>query len=321
MTSTTVEASADEQLICPLCDYDLRGLVDPRCPECGYAFTWDELRDPTRRLHPYLFEHHPERNIWSFRKTLLGSLLPRRFWRTLFPTQPSFPRRLACYGFLVAAVVVVPFCLLVVERVYRMDQAMRAQRALHTRTMTPQFAADLQAQYGSVQAWMDQSMPLFPSPQYFRFRNITGWWDLGGYFQVAAFVLLWPWMTFASLLIFRASMRRARVRPVHVLRCVIYTADAAVVAALLVGAFWYFSDAWFPRTWFWSGVWWSYGSDGAAPIAIGVIFVILTYRLWIAYRRYLRFEHALATAIASQVMIALLTVKLMADLYSASWGR
>jgi hypothetical protein len=49
--------------------------------------------------------------------------------------------------------------------------------------------------------------------------------------------------------------------------------------------------------------------------------MILTYRLWIAYRRYLRFEHALATAIASQLMIALLTLKLIADFYSATrWG-
>ena len=32
------------------------------------------------------------------------SLLPRRFWRTLFPTQPSFPRRLLLYWLLVAAI-------------------------------------------------------------------------------------------------------------------------------------------------------------------------------------------------------------------------
>src|SRR5687768_18521450 len=36
----------DEVPHCPLCDYDLRGLAEPRCPECGYRFTWEELRDP-----------------------------------------------------------------------------------------------------------------------------------------------------------------------------------------------------------------------------------------------------------------------------------
>jgi hypothetical protein len=80
-----------------LCEYDLRGLTEPRCPECGYRFEWDELRDPRRRFHPYLFEHHPNRNAWSFFHTLVGGLAPRRFWSTLYPTQPSRPHRLVAY--------------------------------------------------------------------------------------------------------------------------------------------------------------------------------------------------------------------------------
>jgi hypothetical protein len=32
---------------------------------------------------------------------------------------------------------------------------------------------------------------------------------------------------------------------------------------------------------------------------------VVTYRLWTAYRLYMRFPHALATAIASQVIVAL----------------
>jgi len=87
----------DEEIHCPLCEYNLRGLIEPRCPECGYRFTWPELLDPTRRLHPYLFEHHPERNLWSFWKTALGGLRPWRFWRSLNPVQPSSPRRLIVY--------------------------------------------------------------------------------------------------------------------------------------------------------------------------------------------------------------------------------
>jgi hypothetical protein len=168
---------------------------------------------------------------------------------------------------------------------------------------------------------MDQFMPVFPSEPYFRFTNISGWWQLGGYFQVMAFALLWPWMTFVSLLVFRASMRRARVRPAHVLRCVIYAADAAVLAALLIGLLWFYYDSWFARGWYWSGAWWSLGNNYAVSIALGIMFALLTYRLWIAYRRYLRFDHALATAVASQLMIALLTVKLMADFFTSSWGR
>ena len=87
-----------EEVRCPLCGYQLRGLVEPRCPECGYTFSWPELTDPTRRRHPFLFEHHPNRNLWSFRRTLWAGLRPGRFWRSLSPAQPSFPRRLAAYG-------------------------------------------------------------------------------------------------------------------------------------------------------------------------------------------------------------------------------
>ena len=48
-----------EDIFCPLCEYNLRGLIEPRCLECGYRFEWPDLLDPRRRLHPYLFEHHP----------------------------------------------------------------------------------------------------------------------------------------------------------------------------------------------------------------------------------------------------------------------
>ena len=64
-------AGRDADLRCPLCDYDLRGLVDPRCPECGYgAESWELLRERIRTSHPWLYEHHPERGAWSFVRTL-----------------------------------------------------------------------------------------------------------------------------------------------------------------------------------------------------------------------------------------------------------
>lgn len=35
---------ADSGLRCPECEYNLTGLTDPRCPECGTTFDWDEVR-------------------------------------------------------------------------------------------------------------------------------------------------------------------------------------------------------------------------------------------------------------------------------------
>src|SRR5436189_4802405 len=90
-------ATLKQDLLCPLCAYNLRGLIDPLCPECGYRFEWRILLDETLRLHPYLFEHHPERPISAFTETLLGSARPRRFWSMLRPQQKTSVRRLLLY--------------------------------------------------------------------------------------------------------------------------------------------------------------------------------------------------------------------------------
>src|SRR3954452_18142580 len=65
---------------CPLCDYNLRGLAEPRCPECGYASTWQHRAGARPSRHPYLFEHRP--TPIGFARTLAAGLLPRHFGRT-----------------------------------------------------------------------------------------------------------------------------------------------------------------------------------------------------------------------------------------------
>ena len=37
---------------CPECDYDLRGLTEPRCPECGKAFSSREVAEYADRRWP-----------------------------------------------------------------------------------------------------------------------------------------------------------------------------------------------------------------------------------------------------------------------------
>lgn len=33
----------DEDVTCPKCEYNLRGLTLPRCPECGFTFEWSDV--------------------------------------------------------------------------------------------------------------------------------------------------------------------------------------------------------------------------------------------------------------------------------------
>ena len=43
-------AGLDEDLPCPKCGYNLRGLTVPRCPECGFRFEWSDV--PRLRTPP-----------------------------------------------------------------------------------------------------------------------------------------------------------------------------------------------------------------------------------------------------------------------------
>src|SRR5437667_5705710 len=98
-----------DALVCPLCTYSLRGLSaerEPRCPECGYSFQWEELLRSRQLAHPYLFEHHPRRNVWSFLRTVFAGLRPERFWSSLNAGHEIRPRRLVTYWVLVSLVTV-----------------------------------------------------------------------------------------------------------------------------------------------------------------------------------------------------------------------
>src|SRR5206468_900133 len=70
------ENSAQE-IICPLCEYNLRGLSEPRCPECGYRFQWAELHSGQRgSLSPRRLYSHSGQMI-SCEYNLRGLSEPR----------------------------------------------------------------------------------------------------------------------------------------------------------------------------------------------------------------------------------------------------
>jgi hypothetical protein len=265
-TSTVITApdwnAITERVACPLCDYELRGIAEPRCPECGYKFAWDELLDPARRLHPYLYEHHPERSAWSFWRTVRGGMRPGRFWRSLQPTQPSVPRRLVRYWGACVALAAVPLVGFVLWTWYD-------RYAMTT---------------GQLQAAANTAIG----------QDGAGAALLAG----VLFFLGWPWLSFLALNVFFESMFRARLRSAHVLRCVVYAGDVAVLYAAVaaVGVTVVASARLRP-----------YDDTRAAVVLIplAACYLVACWRLVAAYRHYMRFDRPGAAILASQV-IALL---------------
>ncbi len=221
-------SSIQGDIHCPFCRYNLHGIGEPRCPECGYTFGWPDLLDPTRRLHPYLFEHHPERNLWSFWRTATGALLPRRFWRAVQPESVR-PRRLILYW-----VLTVIACYACLQLAIVVDTVLHA----HAHMMYVPFyrgavlVGKLQVtspdpRFGPVGSPItDPKLLQQYLDQYFSTRlnwERVKWmgrvYAEGWLASHAGLVpLLWPWLMFASLMVFQwlqGGSRRLSQEPLH----------------------------------------------------------------------------------------------------------
>lgn len=296
-----------EDILCPLCEYNLRSLSEARCPECGYRFTWPEVLDPQRRLHRYLFEHHPERNVWAFRKTVTGQWLPQRFWRTLHPVQSVNVRRLRWYWLVVALVyflcvagIGVTAFVIEVHNLAVFNAKTKAMYLSQAKQGQSPFLMGYRT-YDELKAALETIYPTQPRAL---LRRAVSYHDLTNVL-IPALPLAWPWLTMGALLVFRWSMQRARIRPWHVLRCVVYSSDAI----------------------FWAGpinlglylAWIMLVPSWADPFAYQAVIVLnmaialhMLYRLVTAYQLYLRFDHPILTILASQVIVGLAMVKLVA---------
>jgi hypothetical protein len=282
---------------CPLCLYNLRGLIEPRCPECGYEFEWAELLDPQHQKHRYLFEHHPRRNLWSFWRTLIGGLRARRFWSELKPTHTVRPRRLLVYWILCS-------CFVLLTPVVEIGQiAMRS--AIFNADARKTFPTGRRGQYTpqTRQRYLDRYYPMPPDPRFFQ----TVAMSIGGplFIQIGlnvAMVLVWPWLTFAALMIFQISMQRRGVRPAHVLRCVIYSADANTWYFLLTLAATVVTTLYVTLR---SGNTSFVFSQALSEGLLLLLWVVRLDRLSTAYKRYLHFDHPFWTTLASQVIVVL----------------
>lgn len=300
-----------EDIACPLCDYNLRGLREPRCPECGFRFQWPDLLDPARRKHPFLFEHHPEQNIRSFAKTLVASVRPKRFWTTLHPAQPSRPRRLLFYWAVPAIPFLLSALLLMASMAFSALRQNRANLAWETAYYNSPARAAQKARlvrlYGSFQAYLNQ---YYGGASFWaELRDVAKQGELIRLFAAVGVITFgWPWLTLLALLVFRMSMRRVRVRTDHVIRCVIYSAGPAmwgmscVIAASGLVRFGLIAAG--------------QQSSMIVVVAICILGVSAAFchacvSLRRAYRDYLKFDWPGATVVASQVIVMLLVMNVI----------
>jgi hypothetical protein len=308
-------SSFQAEIHCPLCEYNLRGLTEPRCPECGFAFDWNELLNSELHRHPYLFEHQTKRKLRSFWKTYWRNALPGRFWREVSPVQTVFPGRLLIYWLIANSfalmLLIVPLVLSAVDTA----RSNAASRALWTPLVGgvnytysgPSPSWNLQpsgtrfrrsAVAGISAAQLNKNFPPTLSLEFVRQVWNSSPWD--GTFGLAILLLvLWPWLTLLSLLFcFQISMKRAKIKDSHILRCVIYGCDFGFLAiAFLI----------FLRM---------HGARHDVILYALSAYAILTlYRLTFAYKRYLRFHLPFFTILASQVIVILFVLTALVSVF------
>ncbi len=289
-------STIDWDVHCPLCGYNLRGLNVPRCPECGYRFAWKEVLDPNRREHPYLFEHHPGRNFWSFRKTVRGAMRAKRFWTSLHPVMPSRPGRLL--GYWLATLLC--FAGVAILTLFPRSISELAWNLIEGRQASPFSLFRGLWGWGRPPAVFVPGATRLPSVIWEFLASLT--WECNRVeellWMTAMLLFVWPLLTLAALKAFRWSMRRARVNKVHVRRCVLYSFDMIPPALtmllallLLIGQV-------------------TSGSNTGwhEPFLLCLPFLSVVFcarRLYCAYAHCLRFDHPFLTVLTSQIMVLL----------------
>lgn len=268
-------------IACPLCEYNLRGLSEPRCPECGYQFVWAELIDATQGVHPYLFEVQRGRSVWSFWKTLAGGLRPRRFWKTLKPAHRGNLRRLFLYW--------------LIALLFGFAAAAALDRIMATTRQSQAFYYNAYASNGRPRIQAPSLDSVILEADFLSVRL-----DVEQVaFVYAGTILIWPLGTFLMLLIFQQSMARARIRIHHLLRCVIYSADIAIWASLFcIGAMLVYAVLAVTH-------WHAFSALEVYLYVCAAFVAIFCIRLWIAFRTYLQMDRPILTVLATQILVAL----------------
>jgi hypothetical protein len=208
----------------------------------------------------------------------------------------SRPRRLVAYHLVFVLAVLLSAAALMGVWSHYWNETNRAARAYYTKTPSAAYVSPPT----TMAQWLDSAFPLLPS------RNALAQFTRNPLIRstllTVLLVVAWPWLSAAGLLIFQISMRRRRIRAVHMVRCVVYSADVTILFALALAAAAGVeaNDLLVGRR----------GSNAptAALLVSFVVVPLFAYRLWVAVKRYLRFDRPFATVLAVQVIVGLIAL-------------
>lgn len=266
-----IRIAAADALNCPLCGYDLRGLPENRCPECGHAFDPDELRRAKDERRNWLFEHALTRRlVGSFLRTTTKSLRPFTFWRSVSAAHVIHERRLEQWAAYWIAISVLATIVGVVAA------AVVIYHDANGSLFGPGPVA--RRPWGASVDWR----------RAFDFAMQRGY--VGPIALLGGIGLIWPAVTVLALAVFNHTLSRAGIRRGHLWRCVLYALPSILlppIAVLLLGP-------------------WLFPITPRAVVLCGLAMLVLsTLHLAVAHVAYLRLRHAVAQAILVQLMVVL----------------
>lgn len=268
---------------CARCGYNLRGLAQPRCPECGLEFEWALALRQAVSESDFLFEHQWRRRpIRSFVVTVWRSFRPRKFWRSV-----SIHERIEAGPLtllLVISVVLIPVCVRVVGHgsllCIRLIENYNASPYWWWRTRWRRVVIVVLNTLTAL--GVGAAIPL----------------SFASRLAIAMAVMMLS--VLGVILILRQTLRECRVRPVHVLRIVAYTAIPIALLETLVtmagiGASRVTGGPYFvPHALLADNVWF--------PLTVVLSLAIPTIYLGAGLREYLGLPHARAIAFAAALV-------------------
>ncbi|MAO24335.1 MAG: hypothetical protein CMJ35_11355 [Phycisphaerae bacterium] len=230
------------QPICPKCGYDQSGEIATwqsqcpmhgTCPECGLAFEWADVIDPSRARLGWYVEHAPGWRSMLRRSlpTLWYLLIPNRYWRRMRMESPRSVKRFVLW---VALVLMILYIVAAMGNI--------AARYGYTRYDNAKLVAMKAGQSAQMQATIDGMMAdtttldywgpvigeslLFPlrSDRFYSYGIVEAAGVMAA--VCAGFSVMW----FLLFCAFPVTRRRSKLRVVHVAR-------AMVVAGLVAWIF------------------------------------------------------------------------------------